>query len=387
MDHYDFLVSENHHFSFHHKFDAILIAKMLQSQGMKVGILNLFGEDKEPYIDGIPVVNLPDGLHAPDDSKVAKVGGNPIIKTYYLLKHAYQRHVFMKKVCNAVKDWADQFYCGSYLGYMSTGFMNLRKPCYYWGLRSYEMKDFWGHGHPIFSLNMIYAKWKFMRNPWQRLFVSNEFIKNEFVELGVPVDRMIIREERCIDTITDNNTESLSDRFSFLVIGQLRPDKQIDKTVNAFKKADLKDSQLVMVGKSWRGYEDTITSAIGEATNIVRENRYLEYDEFYKYFTQSHFVLFADVPGRSSITNGTMMEAFIHHRPIIAPNFNPFAYYINKYNLGILYDPNNEQSYINALKKAKEEGCEKYMPAINEFLKNILFDKVSKELYDAVKLS
>lgn len=382
---YDFILFENYHLATNHKIDLVLIAKMLKHEGKNVAILNIYGEDNKDFIEGIPVINLPFIPKVPNDSWNLNPK-NKLFSLFYTLNFLLQQHFYMKKIVKVLEPMADQFYCGSYHLGMSTQFFKIEKPCYYWGLRSERMNHFWNHfiKNPINGIRMLQLKNAFKKNHLQRLFVSNNIIMKEFENLGVSSNRMVIREERCIEKIPDANLNIRFQDLTFLVIGQLRKEKHIDITVAAFKLANLSNSYLKLVGKERRGYDLVITSAINNDDRIERVSKFLSYEEFNEWFVKSHFVLFADEQGSSCITNGTMMEALINYRPIICPNYDPYAYYINKYDIGLLYEPGNANSYAIALKKASELGTEYFVPNITKFLKTILFDELSKKLVNDI---
>ena len=385
MKYYDFILFENYHLAANHKIDLVLIARMLKQGGKNVAILNIYGEDNKDFIEGIPVINLPFIPKVPND----RWNLNPKNKLFSLfstLNFLLQQHFYMKKVVKVLEPMADQFYCGSYHLGMSTQFFKIRKPCYYWGLRSERMNHFWNHfvKNPIDGIRMLQLKNAFKKNHLQRLFVSNSIIMKEFENLGVPSNRMVIREERCIEKIPDANLGIRFQDLTFLVIGQLRKEKHIDITVAAFKLANLSNCYLKLVGKERRGYDTVIASAINNDDRIERVSKFLSYEEFNEWFVKSHFVLFADEQGPSCITNGTMMEALINFLPIICPNYDPYAYYINKYSVGLLYEAGNVESYAKVLKKAADLGTEYFVPNIAKFLETILFDELSRKLVDDI---
>lgn len=375
---YDFILFENYHQAQHHKIDLVLIARMLQSQGRRVAILNIYGEDCVKEIEGIEIINLPFKAELPQYHKIKFLG-----KIEFLI----WQNIYYKKVIKYITPLAKNFYFGSYHVQMPTELFKINKPCFYWGLRSSRMtgfkrmikkQDF------IIVLHAIKQKQLFMRNPKQCLFVSNEIIKTEFENIGISANRLIIREERCIEHETSSNVDKCSTHPSFLVIGQLRKQKNLPTTIAAFKQANIPDAKLWLIGRSQSKYEIEIAEAINNDDRIERNNSFLEYEDFLNYYTKSHFVLFADEEGDSCITNGTFTEALIRHRPVIAPNYNPYSHYINKYGVGILYNPKDINSYARALKKAVELGVAHFHPNIDKFLKEIMFDKVSLNLMENI---
>lgn len=376
---FDFILFENYHQAQNHKIDLVLIARMLQSQGQKVAILNVYGEDDNKEIEGIDIINLPFKATTPQYHRIKLLG-----KLEFLI---WQKKYF-KKIIKFITPLAKNFYFGSYHVQMPTELFKIRKPCFYWGLRSSRMTNFTRMLKSQDFINVLHAikqKKLFMNNPKQCLFVSNEIIKKEFEDLGIGTNRLVIREERCVEQAISSNSDKCSTHPSFLVIGQLRKQKNLPITIEAFKLANIPEAKLCLIGRSQGKYEEEITAAINNDNRIERNNTFLEYNDFLNYYTNAHFVLFADEQGESCITNGTFTEALIQHRPVIAPNYNPYSYYINKYGVGLLYETNNIQSYSDAIKKAVGMGIEHFQPNINKFLEEIKFEKVSKLLIEQIR--
>mgnify|MGYP000917211263 CR=1 FL=1 len=384
----DFLLFENYRLAQHHKFDVLIIAKMLKSQGLNVAIFDIYHEDKDSDIEGIPVLHWISKASVPDDSWMLRKHSvfETIIKSSLFRR---QLHSYMQEVKSFIIDKANNFYCGSYHNGMSTVLFDIQKPCYWWGLRSerfrFSIREM--IPSPLFGLHVLEERKRFINNPCQRLFVSNQIIMDEHERLGVPRNRMVIREERVVEKTMDSNLNMLDQNVSFLVIGQLRKEKHIPTTIAAFKKANINEAMLKLIGRSQGEYEEEIFKAIDEDNRIFRLNAFLKYDDFNKHFSSSHFVLFADEEGVSCITNGTMTEALINHRPIICPNYNPYKYYIEKYGFGLLYEAGNEDSYASALVKASKLGVQFFQSAIEKYLHTIQFDVVATKCAREIKNS
>lgn len=385
---YDIILFENFHAAFHHKYDVHLIARMLKSQGMKVAILNIYGEDKPDDYPGIDLLDLPFYDSIPDDKAWLDCKGNVVKRLYYVICFLKQQSRYMRKVRAFVQDKADLFYLGSYHLTMPSEFLGIKKRCYYWGLRSYRMTGFWQtfKGNPFLAFRMVSLRKRFLKNDYQCLFVSNEIIKKEFIKLGVPESRLVIREERCIEEKKEFNEGNKDKEFSLLVIGGLRRQKHIETTIRAFKKASMVGSVLRLVGENRDAeYEELIEKEIAGSPSIERINKRMQYEEFNGYMTRAHFILFADEKGQSSITNGTMMEAIISYTPFIAPDYEPYTYYVDNYGIGLTYKPGDVESYSEALKKARELGYVSFIENIIAFQKAIEFETVASLLFDSLK--
>lgn len=371
-EHYDFLCFENYHSAYHHQYDVVLIARLLQHGGMKVGILDIYQEIEKNEIEGILVVHLK-YIKKLDFSN--QLTGNKIIATIRAIPFFYKRARYFKSVIAQVQDMADAFYCGSYNMWMSTAFMKLKKPCFYWGLRSLRMRfrpSLVWRENP-FALRYPWIKSCFLRNNYQCLFVSNHIIKEEFLKLGVPAERIVIREERCVEKNKEDNEALLAEKVRFLAIGQLRPEKQVQQTITAFGLANLENAELYLVGKGKdASFDENLNTIIDDDESIHRVSGFLEYDAFNEHFAKAHFVVFADRQQMSSITNGTLTEALINYRPVIVPDYPPFNYYVNMYHVGLLYTPNDVNSYSETMRIAYKTGASSFFLPLKSFLKRLI---------------
>ena len=378
------LLFESFHLAQHHKLDVLLIAKMLKSQGEEVSIFDIFHEYSEDIVDGIPILHWKSNITVPDNSWMLQKHSF-LDSIWKGLQHGIQTDRYMRAVKKFIVDKADAYYCGSYYNNMPTVLFGIKKPCFWWGLRSdrFHFSISKLLHNPYRALNLLIARIKFLSNSNQHLFVSNSFILEEHVQIGIPRNRMVIREERCIESMPNPNYNLLNETFTFLTIGQLRPDKRIEFTINEFLKTRTR-SQYVLAGKAQKNYEDVIKKSIKANNNIVRINKFLDDSEFNLYFQQAQFVVLADKQQVGTVTNGTFLESLINFRPVIAPNYNPYKYYIDKYQIGILFDPNVPGDLTNAMQKAIEKGCKYYENNIREFLKTIQFENLSKKLYNDI---
>lgn len=383
MEHYDFILFENYHLASNHKYDLFLIARLLKSKGLNVAVLDIYHEDKDDEKESIPIIHLQSKAEIPND-RWQNVHKSKFLSLLCFVRYLWQQHFYMKNVLAEIEPLTDRFYCGSYHIGMSRVFMRSKKICYYWGLRSARMTNFWSYfrKNPINAIRMMQLRNAFMKNDSQCLFVSNDIIKGEFERLGVPCSRLVIREERCIDELGNPEYEQMSQEFSLLTIGMLRKEKRIDYTIHEFLKARMPNWKYVLAGKGRGNYENAIENAAVGHDNIIRINEFMDYDRFYKLIRESHFVVFADEKQKSCVTNGTMMEALVNYRPIIAPNYEPYRSYIEKYGIGIMFDPEIPGDLTKAMKEAERKGSISFRERIELFLHTIGFRQVASNLYE-----
>lgn len=385
MTHFDFIVFENYILATHHLYDVELIARMLHSRGLRVAIFDVFHQWTAGEVGGVPVIHWQPANPLPDTSWMKRKHSKiETLTKSFVFRRQYSR--YMKDAMAYIQDRADRFYCGSYHNGLPVSLLELEKPCYWWGLRSERMRFSLRKmlSSPMIGLRVLNERRRFLRNPMQRLFVSNPIIMDEHERLGVPRDRMVIREERVVEHPDLSELHGQSSDISFLTIGLLRPEKHVTTTIEAFRAADINNSTLRLTGRSSVGYEEDIERSIAGDARIVRRNGFLEYNDFNNAFREAHFVVFADEQGPSCITNGTLTEALINRRPVICPDYNPYRYYIDRYHVGLMYKGGDVESYAEAMKKAAEFGSARFLPAIDDFLKDIEFHKVAKEFVEAI---
>lgn len=381
---YDMILFEHLHSATNHRKDVFIIAELLKSRGWNVAVLDLYNDLKSVTNSyNIKVLALNYKGKFPSD-KLAFPSSNMLCRCWENLKYVWMQYNYMKNVRKEIEEKASMFYIGSYLFFPTFAFFSLRKPCFYWGLRSNLMLGFLDQLKSHLRLQAPYlqfAKKMFLKNKYQYLFVSNPIIKNEFINNGIPADRLIIREERPYHKKIVEREYNKDGKTVFLVIGTLRKEKNILKTIQAFKQANISNASLKLVGKCKdEGYEKLIESAINGESNIVRINNFLSEEEFQQFFMNADYVVFADEQGTCCITNGTMQEAFIHRVPIIAPNYHPYSYYFAENKVGILYNPEHVSCLSDAFKKASDVNPIIFKEAIERHLNTIEFHYIAEYL-------
>lgn len=387
---FDMILFEHLHSAKNHWKDVHIIARLLCSVGWNVAILDLYHDIQRNEIYGIPIIRPTYKGSIPCDDFIYK-NINGVKRIIFSIRYCIQQHKYMKNIYEEIKDMADSFYIGSYLFFPTIVFMNINKPCYYWGLRSNVfggLFDLFRNHMIIQAPYLLFAKYLFLKNKHQQMFVSNEIIKNEFVQRGIPDTRLIIREERPYEINNKVIIKDKNDQKTFMVIGLLRPEKHVIETINAFKAANVDNSILLVVGKCKdRKYEELIDKEILNIENIKRIKGYIEEEEFHNYFYQSDYVIFADEKGSCCITNGTMQESLMHYTPVIVPNYNPYTYYMKKNKIGIEYNYDDLNSLAEAIRNACNIDKRYFSQSIASHLNSIDFNKVAQLLSEQIEMN
>lgn len=375
---YDFILFENFHQATNHYKDICIIAQYLSSAGYAVAIADVFQEDKYCLVEGVPHISL--GVKRDIDLAVS---GNKN-KTLAFIHNALTQVRVSKYLYKVVKELHSQasfFYVGSYHCGMSLKWIKLLardKVVFFWGLRSSRLMEF--KFRPLSPVGINgFILWSYLKNNDNlKFFVSDELIKQEFIHTGISEARLIIRPERYIRALPKEK-RSLNGTLKLLSAGTLRKAKRIELCLEALAKIGDSSISYTIAGRADSQYEGTIQSAI-TTQNVKRLNYRLSDDEYEQLFLSNDFLFLGDMKQPSLVTNGTMNEALLRGMPIIAPDYDPYRYYVALFGVGILYKPDDLESIIIAIKRAKEERCEVYQERIRNYARQYLYDNIVMEL-------
>ena len=192
---------------------------------------------------------------------------------------------------------------------------------------------------------------------------------------------MILRPERTINQISEFNISALNKGFTVLTVGFIRKDKNLRFSIDVLKNLDL---EFVIAGKTDSGHAKVYDEYLEKNNfkNITRVKGYLKEKEYNALFMKSHFVLIVDNPQLSTVSNGTILEALFKGRPLILPDRAPYNWYVNEYGVGLTFKPDDKQSLIKVLEKARELGTEHFIDAIKEFQQKYLLKNVVQDVMD-----
>ena len=381
MKKYDFILLEWLYWNkSHYQQDLKNLAELLLNCGFKVAVVNYLENNKYHSNQKYDVINL----------KIEKKLHNrnwldyksKITRSLMLELENIRIFFFFRELFKKIKNLSDNFYFGTLtLQVFPLLFIGKRgKRILFWGLRSfYVNKPFYFKPNPLNICKSIILKKILSETITYFLIVSNRIIKNEFKQGGFSEKRLIQRPERIIDKLTLDNLNQLDSNFSLLTIGFIRRDKNIHFAVEALKE---KNINYIIAGESNPQYNREIDILLKKTNNpkIVRINKFFKEDEYHNLIKKSHFMVFCDLSQASVVSNGTLLESLLDNRPIICPDRLPYSYYIDKYRVGIKYNPGNKKSFLAAVCKAQINGTKYYQKNIKKFQENYLQNNVIKQL-------
>jgi glycosyltransferase involved in cell wall biosynthesis len=385
---YDFILFENWHQATNHLKDVGIIASMLRDCGYTVAVADVYHNIiNEDYINDVPVINIQHHVSFIAYPKTGLLSLWPFRKTIGAINmNREARH--LKGVMKELEGSYKHLYCGSYYVKMPISWLRLipsETSVFFWGLRSSRLVQYKRKAYDVEGMRSFFLRRYFNQHQNLKFFVSDQLIYDEFLQLGISPERLVIRPERFIEDYSEPIKKDNS-FLSLLSIGSLRPAKRIERIVQAIKVINDQEIFYTIAGCASSEYEAVIEKEIGEnRERINRLNYRLSEDDFQSLIKNADFLVLCDRPQASNVTNGTMNEALLAGVPIIAPNYDPYKYFIENYKVGIMYDPGDEHSLVNAILRAKREGNAAFSPSIHKYQSLFLRKNIVAEFSNSLK--
>lgn len=386
---YDFVLFEHLYNVQNHYKDLSNLAILLKTAGYRVAIADAFKEADLCKADGVP--HIPLDIKCPEEYKTPR--------TYESRKSALRKFcdrirkdIYIYQVIKRLNDISSNIYIGSLTPATYTFFVkafNANTTYYMWALRSsYLLK--WKkpnlRGSSIVSLLLFHNVKKYKN---LRLIVSNQLIKKEFLnKVGIDQTRLIQRPERFVTERKDIELKQRYDKtLKLLFIGTLRPEKKVEFCIEALKRLNNPNIFYTIAGrcKTDESYNKKIERMIRGVSNVRRIDRYIPEEEYNKLINECDFLILCDKTQASCVSNGTMSEALLMGKPIIAPNINPFKYEVETYGVGYLYKYDDIDSLCRVLLKAQEQGTEQFKEKLSSYQDMFMLDRVADDLKKQIK--
>lgn len=134
--------------------------------------------------------------------------------------------------------------------------------------------------------------------------------------------------------------------LNFLYVGKLMKDKGIDYLLEAIKQIKVRNNKctFTLVGRFEENYEEKISSAVQDKLIIYKP----ETENIQELYKNCHAIIHPTFhEGMSNI----LQEAAATGRPLLASNINGCKEIIDEGKNGLLFEPKNSESIVNAIEK------------------------------------
>lgn len=189
-----------------------------------------------------------------------------------------------------------------------------------------------------------------------QVYIANEHLakySKKIAFLPDPVDPIGLPEQNNLNEIIPFD----KDDHVILVFGSLRPAKGVDRLLKALPSSNER-VKLILAGKQRSDIEKMINELISLHPQckhrIFQINRYIEKSEEFNLFNAASTVWLGYVNHFGM--SGVLLQAAIHSRPVIATKQGLIGWYTKRYRLGIICDPMDNQSIIDALESSLNQS-------------------------------
>ena len=157
--------------------------------------------------------------------------------------------------------------------------------------------------------------------------------------------------------------------FKILYFGNWFYGKGVDILIKCVKYLD-KSIKIIIVGNSNTLNFSYKLKKINKNIKII--NRYVSNIEMYKIFKSVDAVVLPYRKTYMYLSSGVLINSIQSFKPAIVPNFYPFNKIINRYKVGVKFNPNNHKSLANSIMSLKKLVQKKYFT--EKYFNNYLND-------------
>ena len=380
---YDFILFEQALAHHNHFPELTHIARLLKANGYTVAIADLTEQCAECQLEGVPHItfkNKNKARYYDVDTPALQRKALNWVNARVLLHRINQ-------VLDNIQGQYRNLYVGTYWSLLPTSWLNkipASACCFFWAHRSWTLEEY------KYSKSTAAVHCKQFRDYIEhhvniKFFVSDELIRKEVIGVGIEPQRLVLRPERTLDAITVHE-RPMGQGLNLLTIGKIQRNKQIEKILDGLNEAKNQEINYTIAGEVVdHEYEETIKAHIKGNEQVNRIDHRLTVSEFSETIDNCDALLLAIAKTHSTVTSGTMNDALLKGKPIIAPDYDPFKTYIQQYGIGVTYNPDDPQSLPGALEKITETGIESYYEGIKRYQQTLLFDNVSKQFGKELK--
>lgn len=207
--------------------------------------------------------------------------------------------------------------------------------------------------------------------------------QNGFKSFWIPYELFSDPEKTNDDKLLRTN----NDEFVISTVGLIYEGKNIDFIINTLKNKRISDVKYIISGFPYDEYGQHIKKEVEDLHNEMIEGHfeYLSEEEYKRTIRKADFIVLSYSKDRSDQASGVFFDAIKYNRPVIVPNVEPFKYYIEKYKIGLMFEENDEDSFVQQINMAKKLGTSYFIKNINDFKRDFSYDVWIKKFVDFLK--
>jgi beta-1,4-mannosyltransferase len=170
------------------------------------------------------------------------------------------------------------------------------------------------------------------------------------------------------------------EQFVFLFFGNVRPNKGVEKLLEAFANISDQNTLLLIAAKVYSDYGASLAEAAKQSSRIaVHASSFFANEDFQVFLNAADVVV---LPFLDILTSGSVITALSFLRPVIVPSIGCLPEVIDN-RMGALYDPNQPGALEQAMRAMKQRDLEPCRQAIRERLKSLSWDLIARQTLQA----
>jgi glycosyltransferase involved in cell wall biosynthesis len=231
-------------------------------------------------------------------------------------------------------------------------------------------------------MSMLNYHWK--KKTWvdgpQKFIVLTDFARDKFIEAGIPREKIVLKPNFVKHTKTENSFDDF-----LLYVGRVEKNKGFDKVIQLAQ--NYPDVKIVAIGDVDPCYRQVKEANLKFTGHLER----LDVDD---YLSKCRAVIFPSLMYEGMPM--TILEAFMHHKPVIASNHGAMATLIGHGKTGLLYDSqetfeaacfhlvNDKAAAIEMGESAYISYLSKYAPEANYQTLLSIYQGAISELHEGI---
>lgn len=175
------------------------------------------------------------------------------------------------------------------------------------------------------------------------------------------------------------------EKFVFLFFGNVRPNKGVEKLLEAFANIADEDTILLLAAKVYSDYGAALTEEAAKRSPriAVHTSSFFANEEFQVFLNAADVVV---LPFLDILTSGSAITALSFLRPVVVPALGCLPELIDS-RMGALYNPDQPGSLEQAMQAIQRRDLESCRQAIRERLKSLSWNLIARQTLQAYQHS
>ncbi|KGX91039.1 glycosyltransferase family 4 protein [Pontibacillus marinus] len=232
----------------------------------------------------------------------------------------------------------------------------------------------------------------------KRIIVHGEYIRNSLVEehrelegkvrvanYGIYQYSDFINKEKAINLLKEKyNFNISSNKINLLIFGVIRTNKGILRFIREFKKIEnVKDFNLLIVGKSYDLNEELIYDEINNYENIYWINTYIPDSDIEIFNKLADYLVLPYLENMNS-QSGPLKLAMGYELPVLSTKYGEIGNFTLNYKVGEVFDTTNYLDFQFALDQLVQKNRNEYVENIKKVKKQMSWDEMAYTIWDAI---